>query len=248
MLANTFRHFNISTNTATRATTFSRSSISRPQQRALITTITTSKINARVRPCHRLPQSGSVHPMIFSRHQSSVSFPFLSSASASHKTWSNTTTTAASPSSTEISFTSLYNHSRKLSSTSCRSSQSSPPSSPPNSKSSTSSNQQNYKTLTMNGCANFSENDEIDQLLLRNSAWSDRLHTDRPDLFKALATTQKPQILWFGCSDSRVPETSLLDLLPGEVFVHRNIANVLPYNDLSSLSVLQYAVEVLKVR
>lgn len=94
----------------------------------------------------------------------------------------------------------------------------------------------------------FSESDDIETLLARNRAWAQRLSALRPGLFPALAESQSPQILWIGCSDSRVPETSLLDLLPGEVFVHRNIANVLPYGDLSSQSVIQYAVEHLKVK
>ncbi|KAF8477504.1 carbonic anhydrase [Kalaharituber pfeilii] len=94
----------------------------------------------------------------------------------------------------------------------------------------------------------FSPQDDIEALLDRNKTWAQRLSALRPALFPSLANGQHPQILWIGCSDSRVPETSLLDLLPGEVFVHRNIANVLPYDDLSSLSVIQYAVEVLKVQ
>lgn len=94
----------------------------------------------------------------------------------------------------------------------------------------------------------FSESHSIETLLNRNRVWAEQLSALKPGLFPALADSQSPQILWIGCSDSRVPETSLLDLLPGEVFVHRNIANVLPYGDLSSLSVIQYAVEHLKVK
>jgi len=94
----------------------------------------------------------------------------------------------------------------------------------------------------------FSGSDDIETLLDRNKSWAQRLSALRPALFPSLSNAQHPQILWIGCSDSRVPETSVLDLLPGEVFVHRNIANVLPYDDLSSLSVIQYAVEVLKVK
>ncbi|KAF8419705.1 carbonic anhydrase [Tirmania nivea] len=96
--------------------------------------------------------------------------------------------------------------------------------------------------------SHFPEAKEIETLLARNRAWAQRLSALRPGLFPSLAESQHPQILWIGCSDSRVPETSVLDLLPGEVFVHRNIANVLPYCDLSSLSVIQYAVEHLQVR
>ena len=88
----------------------------------------------------------------------------------------------------------------------------------------------------------------VDGLLSRNRQWASRTAETNPALFPALAAGQSPQVLWIGCSDSRVPETTVLDLMPGEVFVHRNIANQLPATDLSSLSVLQYAVEVLQVQ
>ena len=84
--------------------------------------------------------------------------------------------------------------------------------------------------------------------LERNKAWAHRTAEHKPDLFPALAKGQSPKILWLGCSDSRAPETTLLDLDPGQVFVHRNIANVLPATDLSSQSVIYYAVEHLKVQ
>jgi carbonic anhydrase len=70
----------------------------------------------------------------------------------------------------------------------------------------------------------------------------------RPDFFNRLATQAAPEYLWIGCSDSRVPANELLGLAPGDVFVHRNIANVVVHSDLNCLSVLQFAVEVLKVK
>ena len=82
----------------------------------------------------------------------------------------------------------------------------------------------------------------------RNRLWSDRIKEINPDYFSNLSKQQAPQYLWIGCSDSRVPANQIIDLPPGEVFVHRNIANVVSPSDLNLLSVLQYAVEVLKVK
>lgn len=93
----------------------------------------------------------------------------------------------------------------------------------------------------------FAATDGLSKLLTRNTEWASRMKQARPSLFPTNAQGQSPQILWIGCSDSRVSE-QCLDLLPGEVFVHRNIANVMSNTDLNSLSVLQYAVEVLRVR
>lgn len=93
----------------------------------------------------------------------------------------------------------------------------------------------------------FPPNSEFKTVLDRNKEWAERLQSVKPHLFPTNFQGQSPQILWIGCSDSRVPETCL-DLLPGEVFTHRNIANCIPNGDLNSLSVIQYAVEVLKVR
>jgi carbonic anhydrase len=87
----------------------------------------------------------------------------------------------------------------------------------------------------------------VSALLDRNKAWAERQERENPLLFPTLAHSQHPQILWIGCSDSRVPETTVLDLLPGDIFVHRNIANVVSAGDLSVLSVVQFAVEVLGV-
>ena len=87
----------------------------------------------------------------------------------------------------------------------------------------------------------------VADILARNRAWADRQQRENPALFPRLAQGQYPPILWIGCSDSRVPETTVLNLLPGDVFVHRNIANVVCAGDLSVLSVIQFAVEVLEV-
>lgn len=98
-----------------------------------------------------------------------------------------------------------------------------------------------------NATFKFGPGSTIETLLKRNKDWAKKLKEEVPTLFPAIATSQHPKILYIGCADSRVPATSLLGLGPGEVFVHRNIANILPYGDLSSLSVIQYAVEVLHV-
>lgn len=85
-------------------------------------------------------------------------------------------------------------------------------------------------------------------LLARNRQWAARTVEDDPDFFNRLANQQAPQYLWIGCSDSRVPSTQLVDLAPGEMFVHRNVANQVIHTDFNCLSVLQFAVEVLQVR
>ncbi len=85
-------------------------------------------------------------------------------------------------------------------------------------------------------------------LLASNRQWAARTAGDDPDFFNRLANQQAPQYLWIGCSDSRVPSTQLVDLAPGERFVHRNVANQVIHTDFNCLSVLQFAVEVLQVR
>lgn len=85
------------------------------------------------------------------------------------------------------------------------------------------------------------------ELLARNRAWAARAVSKDPGFFGRLATQQAPRFLWIGCSDSRVPANVIAGLDPGEVFVHRNVANVLPHTDLNALTVLEYAVSVLKV-
>ena len=87
----------------------------------------------------------------------------------------------------------------------------------------------------------------LDVLFQKNRAWAERILAQNPDFFKQLAKQQNPQFLWIGCSDSRVPANEIVGLMPGEVFVHRNIANVVVHSDLNCLSVIQFAVDVLKV-
>ncbi|MFZ5757982.1 MAG: carbonate dehydratase [Pseudomonadota bacterium] len=88
----------------------------------------------------------------------------------------------------------------------------------------------------------------ISRLLEKNAAWADRIRREHPGFFEQLARQQAPEFLWIGCSDSRVPANEIIGLMPGEVFVHRNVANIVVHTDFNCLSVLQYAVEVLKVR
>jgi len=87
----------------------------------------------------------------------------------------------------------------------------------------------------------------LGQLFQNNARWSRKVHEQDPDFFARLSQKQKPRYLWIGCSDSRVPANQIVGLESGELFVHRNIANMVVHTDLNCLSVLQYAVDVLKV-
>jgi carbonic anhydrase len=87
----------------------------------------------------------------------------------------------------------------------------------------------------------------IKALLENNRIWAQAVSAEDPDFFEKLSRQQSPGYLWIGCADSRVPSTQLTGLMPGEMFVHRNVANVVVHADLNCLSVIQYAVEVLKV-
>ena len=88
----------------------------------------------------------------------------------------------------------------------------------------------------------------LQHLLDNNRNWADRVTASDRQFFERLAAQQAPEYLWIGCSDSRVPANEIVDLLPGELFVHRNVANVVVHTDLNCLSVLQFAIDVLKVR
>lgn len=89
--------------------------------------------------------------------------------------------------------------------------------------------------------------DEAHRLLLQNKAWAQLKQLQDPEFFKRLSITQEPRFLWIGCSDSRVPADAITGTQPGEIFVHRNIANMVVHTDFNLLSVLAYAVNVLKV-
>jgi len=85
-------------------------------------------------------------------------------------------------------------------------------------------------------------------LFENNRAWAARIEQEQPGFFEQLSKQQNPEYLWIGCADSRVPANEIINLPPGEVFVHRNIANMVVHTDLNCLSVIQYAVEILQVK
>ena len=88
----------------------------------------------------------------------------------------------------------------------------------------------------------------LPELFAANTRWAEDMRATNPDFFTGLAALQSPAYLWIGCSDSRVPANQITGLKPGEVFVHRNVANVVVHTDLNCLSVMQYAIDVLKVQ
>jgi len=89
---------------------------------------------------------------------------------------------------------------------------------------------------------------DVQNLFARNQAWAEGIKARDPEFFSKLAHQQSPEYLWIGCADSRVPATEIVDLMPGEIFVHRNVANAVVHTDLNCLSVMQFAVEVLAVK
>jgi len=89
---------------------------------------------------------------------------------------------------------------------------------------------------------------KLKQLFDNNARWAKNIKEEDSDFFTTLSQQQSPEYLWIGCSDSRVPANQIVDLLPGELFVHRNVANLVVHTDLNCLSVMQYAVDVLKVK
>lgn len=89
---------------------------------------------------------------------------------------------------------------------------------------------------------------QLDKLLDKNRAWADGIKSQDPEFFVRLSNQQAPEYLWIGCADSRVPANQIVDLMPGELFVHRNVANVVVHTDFNCLSVLQFAIDVLKVK
>jgi len=88
----------------------------------------------------------------------------------------------------------------------------------------------------------------LKDLFHNNREWAESVRSDDPGFFETLAAQQNPEYLWIGCSDSRVPANQIVGLLPGEVFVHRNVANMVVHTDFNCLTVLQYAIEMLKIK
>ena len=88
----------------------------------------------------------------------------------------------------------------------------------------------------------------LKEIFDKNKKWAEKIKKTDPEFFTKLSLQQNPQYLWIGCSDSRVPANQIVDVMPGEIFVHRNIANLVVHTDLNCLSVIQYAIEVLKVK
>ena len=89
---------------------------------------------------------------------------------------------------------------------------------------------------------------KLPSLFENNRKWAKRIKEEQPDFFEELSKDQNPEYLWIGCSDSRVPANEIVDLAPGDLFVHRNVANLIVHSDLNSQAVIQYAVQVLKVK
>jgi carbonic anhydrase len=94
----------------------------------------------------------------------------------------------------------------------------------------------------------YKNSQALEQLFENNRAWADSMVAKDADFFKRLVSQQAPEYLWIGCSDSRVPANDIVNLLPGELFVHRNVANVVVHTDLNCLSVIQFAIDLLKVK
>lgn len=88
----------------------------------------------------------------------------------------------------------------------------------------------------------------LNHLFERNQAWAESIRAQDPEFFQKLSRQQSPEYLWIGCADSRVPANEIVNLMPGDLFVHRNVANVVVHTDLNCLSVMQFAVDVLKVK
>jgi len=94
----------------------------------------------------------------------------------------------------------------------------------------------------------YKNSQALEHLFISNRQWAEGMVAKDPDFFKRLVNQQAPQYLWIGCADSRVPANDIVNLLPGELFVHRNVANVVVHTDLNCLSVIQFAIDLLKVK